>query len=301
MVDEEVVDLPPRRAWSSSLSVAGLASCQSLGMQPVGLVKGYTVMQWAWYGGTPFLSGRMGMGGTGGWASPGPSGRQPYQQLWQCPHGFVGPEHRSYGCNFEQGWVETNWWNGFGTAYRRLLEEAIALGAHGVIGVVDDMHHLAGSGAAEFSFMGTAVVVPGAARPSTPFTTYLAGQRLAKLIEAGYLPVAIVGALSSIQMYGSCITHYQLEGSTGMTWGVSGVGSIDQVGAAQQAARHLAREHIRSQLAGDMLHGATFEQTDNEIGESSFAIQCLIKGTRVHRFDDVGAFEPPEPVVRLTT
>jgi hypothetical protein len=212
----------------------------------------------------------------------------------------VGPDHRAWGCNFEQGWVESNWWTGFGTAYRRMLEEAAGLGAHGVIGVVDDMHHLAGTGAAEFAFMGTAVVVPGAARPSTPFATYLAGQRLAKLVEAGYVPVAIVGALSSVQMFGYCVTRYQMDGGAGASWGVAGVSSIDQVSAAQRAARHLVREQARSQLGGDMLHGASFEQTDREIGESSLAIQCLLKGTRVRRFGDFDPLERPEPVVRLT-
>jgi hypothetical protein len=162
------------------------------------------------------------------------------------------------------------------------------------------MHHLSGSGAAEFSFQGTAVAVPGAERPATPFATYLAGQRLAKLIEAGYVPVGIVASLSSVQMVGSCVTHFQMEGGAGATWGVSGVGSIDQVGRAQQNVRRLAREHVRSQLDGDALHGATFEQIDREVGESILAVQCLVKGTRVRRFADFDPLPAPDPVVRLT-
>jgi uncharacterized protein YbjQ (UPF0145 family) len=270
-------------------------------MTPLGLVKGYAVMQWSWYAsGGSFMSGGAGTWGIPSAAGSSIAGGAPYQETWQCPHGFVGPEHRGYGYNLEQTWVEENWARGFNLAYGRMMEEAAALGAHGIVGVVDDMHHLSGSGAAEFSFQGTAVAVPGADRPATPFATYLAGQRLAKLIEAGYVPVGIVGTLSSVQMIGSCVTHFQMEGGAGATWGMSSNGSIQQVGRAQQNVRRLAREHVRSQLGGDALHGATFEQFDREIGESMLAIQCVVKGTRVRRFGDFDPLPGAEPVVRLT-
>lgn len=286
-------------AWSSGLSVADFASCLTMGMDPVGFVQGFAVMQWSWYSNTYYRS----MGGMGG--MPGPTERGQYSEGWQCPHGFVGGEHRMYGFNYEQTWVEGNWSNGWGLAYGRMVEEAAALGAHGVIGVVDDMHHLAGTGAAEFRIRGTAVVVPGAAPPPRPFTTFLSGQRLVKLIEAGFVPVSVAAALSSVQMIGYCITHYQMAGtaagnwSGGMSGGVSGVHSIVQVGKAQRAARHLAREHVRRQLGSDILHGASLEQFEHEVGEGDLAIQCMIKGTRVRRYKDFDPLPEAEPVVRL--
>jgi hypothetical protein len=118
-------------AWSSGLSIPGFASCLSLGMEPVGLVRGIAVMQWAWYAG----SGSLMTGNTGAWGAPrwsdAPSitGGRPYQETWQCPHGFIGPEHRSYGYNVEQTWVEANWARGFNLAYGRMVDEAAALGA----------------------------------------------------------------------------------------------------------------------------------------------------------------------------
>jgi uncharacterized protein YbjQ (UPF0145 family) len=251
-------------AWSSALSVVDFASCLAMGMDPVGFVQGYAVMQWSWYASTYQRT----MSGLPGRTVPGQ-----YSESWQCPHGFVGGEHRIYGFNYEQTWVEANWTKGWSLAYDRMVEEAAALGAHGVIGVVDDMHHLAGTGAAEFQIRGTAVVVPGATPPPRPFTTFLSGQRLAKLIEAGFMPVSVAAALSSVQMIGYCITHYQLAGtaagnwSGGMSGGVSGVHSIVQVGKAQRAARHLAREHVRQQLGGDALHGASMTQFEHEVGE----------------------------------
>ncbi len=280
-------------AWTSALSVNDFAAGEVMGLEPVGFVQGFAVMQWAWYSNNPYRT----MGGP-----PAPSGRNQYAETWRCPHGFVGTEHRMYGFNYEQTWVENNWSRGFGLAYERMVEEATAAGAHGVIGVTDAMGNLAGTGAVEFKIRGTAVIVPGAPAPPKPFTTFLAGQRLAKLLEAGLAPVAIVAALSSVQMIGYCITNYQLAGTTGSSWGggIQGVTSISQVGKAQRAARHLAREHARAQLGDDTLHGVSLEITDREIGEGDLAIQCLLRGTRVRRFRDYQPLPQPTPVVRLT-
>ena len=55
------------------------------------------------------------------------------------------------------------------------------------------MRTLAGTNAHEFVIRGTAVRVPETPVPAQPFTTYLSGQRLAKLLEAGYVPVSVVG------------------------------------------------------------------------------------------------------------
>ena len=134
--------------------------------------------------------------------------------------------------------------------------------------------------------------MPGRRAPAAPFTTFLSGQRLAKLIEAGFVPVSVVAALSSVQMIGYCITHYQLAGQRRPPTGRAGSAASTpscQVGKAQRAARHLAREHVRRQLGGDTLHGASLEQFEHEVGEGDLAIQCLIKGTRVRRFKD---FDP---------
>ena len=75
-----------------------------------------------------------------------------------------------------------------------MLEEAGTLGAHGVIGVVDRVSNVADTGTTEFHFLGTAVTVEGGPPPAggVPWSTYLAGQRLTKSIEAGFMPVAVV-------------------------------------------------------------------------------------------------------------
>lgn len=296
-------------AWSSGLSVTDFAACHDIGMVPVGFVQGYAVMQWSWFMATGGLGSglRTGFGtGFGGvWGGAG-ARRGQYVEQWQCPHGFVSPEHRMYGVNFELTWLESSWSNGWGLATGRMVEEAVALGAAGVIGVVDEMHPLVGGTTVEFRASGTAVVVPGAPRPATPFSTYLAGQRLTKLLEAGFVPVSVAATLSSVQMLGYCITNYQLAGTSVGAWygpsagGVSGVGPVEQVNRAQAAARRLAREHIRRQLGTDVLHGASLQQSEREIGEGDLTVQCLLKGTRVRPYKAFDPLDDPVPVVPLT-
>ncbi|MDA8310068.1 MAG: heavy metal-binding domain-containing protein [Actinomycetota bacterium] len=291
-------------AWSSGLSVADFASCLDMGMQPVGYVQGYAVLQWSWYMTTGGFG--MGLGGFGGGWTSSPQRRGQYVEQWQCPHGFVSAEHRMYGANYELTWLEDSWASGWGLATGRMVEEAKALGATGVVGVLDAMRPLVGGAMVEFSASGTAVVVPDIPRPATPFSTYLSGQRLAKLIEAGFAPVSVVATLSAVRMLGYCITHYQLAGSGVGTWygqgaaGVSGVGPVDQVNRAEAAARRIARERVRSQLGTDLLHGATLERSEREIGEGDLSIQCTLKGNRVRRFKEFDPLPEAVPVVRLT-
>lgn len=287
-------------AWSSGLSVADFASCLDMGMEPLGYVQGYAVMQWSWY----MATGGFGTAfGPGGWGATARAGQ--YVEQWQCPHGFVSAEHRMYGANYELTWLESSWATGWSLAMDRMMDEATALGATGVVGVVDAIRPLVGGGTLEFRASGTAVAVSGTQRPERPFSTYLSGQRLAKLVEAGFAPVCVVATLAAVRMLGYCITHYQLAGTSVGAWygagagGVSGVGPVDQVNRAQAAVRHLARERVRTQLGSDVLHGASLELSEREIGEGDLSIQCTLKGSRVRRFKDFDPLPEPLPVVRL--
>src|ERR1019366_2823261 len=110
--------------------------------------------------------------------------------------------------NYEQPWITQAWGTGFWAAYARLMEEATALGAYGVIGIVRSDDGRSSIGAHEFTLQGTAVAVEGVERPQQPFTTFLAGQKLNKLFEAGFVPVSLAASLISVQVYASCITEY---------------------------------------------------------------------------------------------
>ncbi len=279
-------------AFTSGLTVPDFAACLQMGLDPVGYVQGFCVMQWRWYGmGSPF----------GTFATPYVTDRGSYSATWQCPHGYVSPEHRAWGQNFEQSWIESAWSNGFGTAYTRLTEEAASLGAHGVVGVVDTAEHLSDMGVVEFRLRGTAVRLEGATAPAggRPWTTYLAGQRLAKLFEAGYVPVSVAAAAASVRVYANCVTQYLTEGTTSL-WGAQLVDvEIEQMSDAHTAVRRIAREHVRAQLGSDSLHGASMLTTASELSEGDAELQCVLRGNRVRRVRPFAALPSPRPTVRL--
>jgi uncharacterized protein YbjQ (UPF0145 family) len=298
-MSEELPEAPQRRlsstAFSSGLTVPDFAACLDLGLQPVGLVQGFCVMRWGWYGaGSGFGRGM----------SPYSMGSQnagAYSETYRCPHGFVSNEHRMWGQNIEQPWVEEAWHQGYDSSYARMLDEAQSVGAHGVIGVVDRVTHLSESQTTEFHFIGTAVVVEGGPPPAggVPWTTYLAGQRLTKSIEAGFMPVAVVASLASVRVWAYCMTEYLMEG--GRTWGgPTNPSEVDQVSKAHMAVRQLARKHVREQLAGDALHGAIMQVVGRELSAGDEVIDCTLRGNRMRRFKDFDVVPAPRPTVRLS-
>ena len=278
-------------AFTSGLTVPDFAACLQMGLEPVGFTQGYCVMQWQWYGMAP-------MGGGFGYQWGGVRG---YSETFNCPHGFVSQEHRSWGQNYEQSWLEDAWTSGFTTAYDRMLDEAEAAGAHGIVGVVDTSAPLADMGVVEFRVQGTAVRVIDGPPPldGRPWSTYLAGQRLAKLVEAGFAPVSIAATVASVGVWANCVTQYQTEGSASMYRTGNPGEEIIQTVKAQTVARRLATERIRSQLGPDSLHGASLSTTRRELGEGDSAVECILRGNRVRRFKDFDPMPAPRPTVRL--
>jgi hypothetical protein len=281
-------------AFSSGLTVPDFAACLELGLEPVALVQGFCVMQWGWYGpGSGYMRGMTPY-------SLGAESTGAYSETYRCPHGYVSMDHRAWGQNFEQTWVESAWTQGYGTAYGRMVEEAQALGAHGIIGVIDRVANVSDTGTTEFHFLGTAVTVEGGPPPAggVPWTTYLAGQRLTKSIEAGFMPVAVVAALASVRVWAYCMTEYLMEGT--MAWGgPQGPQLVDQVAKAHMAVRQLARKHVRQQLAGDELHGAMIAVDTRRLSQGDEVMDCTLRGNRVRRFKDFDPIAPPRPTVRL--
>jgi len=271
-----------------------------MGLRPVGLVQGFCVMQWGWYGaGSPYMRGMTPFSFGGG------APRGVYSESYSCPHGgfMYSNEHRIWGQNYQQPWVESAWAQGFGSAYTRMVEEARAVGAHGVIGVVDSTRLLADMNVTEFHILGTAVVVEGAAAPpgGEPWTTYLAGQRLAKLVEAGYMPISVIAALSSVRVWAYCITEMLMEGTTlSFGGGYMPVSEVEQLSRAHIAARSLAREHVRGQLGNDTLQGAVIVANTQSLAQGDEVIECALRGTRVRRFKDFDPLPPARPTVRLS-
>lgn len=296
---DEPADLPVEAGrrlrsatFTSGLSAPDFAAALQAGLTPVGLVQGFCVMRWSWYG-----AGNTMLGPGGPYAGRAIGG---YAESYTCPHGFVSAEHRTWGQNYEQPWFESAWREGFGSAYRRMVEEAVDAGAHGVVGVVDTTRPLTEGDVIEFHLRGTAVVDSSSGPPGGDvWTTYLSGQRLNKLREAGYAPVAVAAAVASVRVWAYCVTEFLMEGRGYYYGSVSSGEEITQMSRAHTAARRLAREHIRSQLGADTLHGASLSVSERHAGQGDREINCILKGTRVRRVGDFRPLDPPRPTVVL--
>lgn len=279
-------------SFSSGLSVSDFAACLEMGLEPLGLVQGFCAMHWGAFS-------TMGVLGRG--ATPFAGAQGGYVQNYQCPHGMISSDHRPWGQNYQQGWIEDAWRTGFNNAYSRMMEEAQSLGAHGVVGVIDTENPLSDTGVVEFHLRGTAVQLADAPAPSTtPWSTFLAGQRLAKVFEAGYAPVSIVTTVASVRVWSYCVTEFLVEGTGGMWATAGGAAEIHQIVDAQSQVRDLARARVRAALHGDGLHGAHLEVSAREFAKGDLEFQSRLSGNRVRRFKDFDPLEVPRPTVRLS-
>lgn len=284
--------LAERVTFSSGLSVADFAACLDMGLEPVGLVQGFCAMRSQ--PGVSTMGVAMGM-------TPYQPSTTDYVENYHCPHGFVSAEHRMWGQNYQQSWIERTWRQGFSSAYSRMVAEATALGAHGIVGVFDNVTPLVQDGIVEFTMRGTAVHLKGHTSSRDPWTTYLAGQRLAKSIEAWFAPVNVVAAVSSVRVWASCITEYLMEGPATMMYGASNESiEVEQIVSARAAARELVRQYVHTQLQGDQLHGVELHMREHTFGHGDLEIQPVLRGNRVRRFKDFDALDAPRLTVSLS-
>jgi uncharacterized protein YbjQ (UPF0145 family) len=285
------------KSFSSGLSVADFAACLHMGMRPVGLVQGFCAMGWnpAYYMPSQTTYGTQWQGYNTSW-----SGWGDVLGTYTCPHRIIyTAEHPSRGFNVEATGIESVWAEGYNTTFRRMLEEAEALGAHGVIGVVDATKSLIGPYVREFHLLGTAVVLDRQPAPEQVWSTYLAGSKLGKLLEAGLMPLSIVGAFAAVTVLPSCVTEIQEHGRYDNYGVVPPYGEITQLADAHTDARRLVRDHLKSVLGDGALHGADLQVTeDNVVGRTT--INAIMRGTKVRRFKDVDPLPMPVPTVHLS-
>lgn len=328
-----MTDLPPEAArrvtssaFSSGLSVNDFAACLHSGLRPLALVQGYCVMRWTYSGsyGAYQPYARPGYGGGagrlpgtvgGGFGGPfqggyGGGGRGYYRPApntlssYSCPHYMASAEHRSWGYNYEQRWLTQTWHEGFNQAYQRMLEEAAAAGAHGVIGVVDTAQSFIDAALREFHIFGTAVAVDGRddrPPPAGIWTSYLAGQRLAKLMESGFMPTSVTASMASVRMWAVCLTEIGMRGGYSSRVGAAyqSTGAIGQLADAQMQARRLARDHVKAGLGSDSLYGVDLRSGIFEAGEGDVEVDCVLRATKVRRVRAADPLPPPQLTVRL--
>jgi uncharacterized protein YbjQ (UPF0145 family) len=302
------------------LPVAGAAGLAACGLTPVGEVMGCIVEHLGWQGfGCPYYGygyGYGGMRGPGGWAGTGG---------WGGPGGFGGPGMGGPG-GFGRGGMRVpggiggpmlpggiagpvgagpptmtsgsgDRWGGFApyadalyhgyeTALDRMLQETMALGADGVVGVRLTVEHL-GSGNREFVALGTAVRSTGATHLAMPFATLLAGQDVAKLLASGWAPASIVIGLSVSVRHDDYRTQVQSRSWNTDNTEVEGYSELvthARADARDQLAKRIARSGAEGAVIDDMsLHVHEVEPSDNHRDHIAEAVVIGTAITRFHR------------------
>jgi uncharacterized protein YbjQ (UPF0145 family) len=272
---------------TSASTVAEAAALRRLGLVPAGFVMGTAVCQ--------VVSSAGGMGGGlagGGPGSPYGLLQPPGATTFPCAHAYgFGGEH--WGLNLEDAGYATSVGNGFELVVTRLVEEARALGAHGVVGVDLSVGLLVGGSTAwTFRAVGTAVAMPGRPPPPSPFATTASGQHLERLIALGLVPVALVTGVGACYVQPNCRTRGDPT--------VPGV--VDQLPHAIDLARQRARQTLRAAVhhhGADGVVATDWQDRRVPAWGEAFIQSAVATGTAVRRFAAPARLAPPRPIVSL--
>jgi uncharacterized protein YbjQ (UPF0145 family) len=261
---------------TSLLSAPAALSLGSVGLDPIGEVMGCIVENIGW-------QGYAGCGATYGFGSQfltaPPITIDTRQSRWAAFRPYADAIRRGYA-----------------TALSRLLQEATALGADGVVGIrlrIDPLGN-----AREFTALGTAVRARSAVRPSRPFTTDLPGSDVAKLMQSGWVPSGLLVAFEVAIRHDDWQTYTQVgswvnvevTGYTELTQHVRGVVRSD---IRQQLRRTGADGFVASAID---LHVFEIEPGENH---RDHVAEALMVGTSLARFRRLSPVDRPRALTIL--
>jgi uncharacterized protein YbjQ (UPF0145 family) len=245
---------------TSLLDVRGAVSVTGVGLPPVGEVMGCTVVHLGW----------QGFGGCGwsgyGWNGGGSTVTSGSRARWAGYRPYVDALYRAWD-----------------TAIGRMVTEAQAMGADGVVGVRLSVEHL-GQDNREFVALGTAVRAAAGRHPARPFVTDLPGADVAKLLHAGWVPVSIAFGISVAVRHDDVVTQSQAGPWSGNTE-VQGYTELVQhvrADAREQFAAHAARAGAEGAIVSSIgLH--VWEREPGE-GHRDHVAESTVSGTTLARF-----------------
>lgn len=272
MVEPDGSGLPPAaearmarfradRVRTSLLDVAGTVSTSTVGLPPVGEVMGCMVQRigFVGFGGCGYYGGYRGWS----WAPPTVTSSQ----------GRGSAAFRPY--------VEALY-AGYDRAIARMLTEARAMGADGVIGVRLSVQHR-GEDFREFVALGTAVRSPGDRHPPEPFVTDQTGPAVATLLHAGWVPVTIALGISVAVRHIDARTAAQMTSSAGNTE-VSGYTRLVQQVRAD-SRRLFTERAARSGADGAIVSRMDLRTWDQEAGGCrDHVAESTVIGTAIAEF-----------------
>lgn len=240
-----------------------------MGLRPLGLVQGFYCGQisgWSNYASSPEIQ-------------------------YSCMH----PDYHA-----NPGWVgkvsalDDALTSGYQAAGQRMMDEAAALGAHGVVGVTTRTSHPTNANSCQFHLYGTAVVVEGVTAPQQPWATHLAGHKLAKLIEIGFVPHSVAYARCTSVLWEGCIMEYydsQYQSYSGET--------VVPVRDLHELARDGAVWSAQKLSQGMSMYDVTMSVHEVEQMKSSF-VTCTLTGSVVRRVRSTLPVAPPLATIRLS-
>jgi uncharacterized protein YbjQ (UPF0145 family) len=246
------------------------------------------------YGGG-FGGGALGGGIAGGVSGSGSGGGYRQGGYGGGVAGVMFGGGHCNGYNWEHSFYEAGVVACRDAAVTRILQEAAALGAHGVVGVRMLRRHLEGVGSSmEMTMIGTAIRRAGAPPLRTPFMSHLDGVAFGKLLHGGYVPVALVVGIGVIEIDRGCGAEWQLR-----SWSNA---RIDQVSDGLEAARMLGISRLEGEVARVDADGAVGVDVDfnvHEIPGESMLAELYLTGTAVRRYAKDPLDEAPLPIMRL--
>jgi uncharacterized protein YbjQ (UPF0145 family) len=259
-------------AWTSLLSAPASAGLEAVGLEPVGEVMGSIVARIGWTG----FRG-CGMYGAGwGTARTVTSGSGRFAGYGPYVDALVG---------------------GYRTALDRMVIEAAAIGADGVVGVALSQTEMEGS-TREFTALGTGVRARSRIRPRTVFTTHLPGTDVAKLLQSGWAPAALVFGISVAIRHDDWTTQRQASWGSGNIEvdGYTELVNHCRADARRKFARQVGRTGADGAVVDDMrLRVWSIEPSDNH---RDHVAESTVFGTAIARFQTPAA-APPRPLTYL--
>jgi uncharacterized protein YbjQ (UPF0145 family) len=186
---------------------------------------------------------------------------------------------------------------GYRTALDRMVIEAAAIGADGVVGVALSQIEMEGS-TREFTALGTGVRARSRIRPRTVFTTHLPGTDVAKLLQSGWAPAALVFGISVAIRHDDWTTQRQASWGSGNIEvdGYTELVNHCRADARRKFARQVGRTGADGAVVDDMrLRVWSIEPSDNH---RDHVAESTVFGTAIARFQTPAA-APPRPLTYL--
>jgi uncharacterized protein YbjQ (UPF0145 family) len=227
-------------------------------------------------------------------------GFEPLDLVLGSSYFHIGWSSAPWSTNMELGEISAMMLGARHLAMQRLVEQAMAAGADGVVGMRIEMERHDHN--AEFVAVGTAVkrrAGDGAAwrdRYGRPFTCDLSGGDFWALVRAGYRPVMLA--------HGVCVYHIAHQ-SLGQWWKSLGQANANQEHVAFTAGLYEARELAMGRMQAEAFDaGATagvvaVEVREESHGWDSHVLELVAVGTGVARIEAAGheTHEPAKAVL----